>query len=168
MSASTCPYLISKQSLAAPLTASPLFGQCPKFCILFCWGPESQFSVELAQYCQLEFRHVKSREPGDLVPGHFWSKIRDIFSESKASKKYLEIVWWFCEKQVPNLSKYIVRTFLNPNPGSRTKIIFLHVCWNWAWQISGHFNILECPSILKGWILKGCDIEGLHTEKGPL
>ena len=31
-------------------------------------------------------RHAKKREPGNLVPGHFWSKIR-YFSEIKDLKK---------------------------------------------------------------------------------
>ena len=28
---------------------------------------------------ELALRHAKSREPGNLVPGHFWSKIRTFF-----------------------------------------------------------------------------------------
>ena len=36
-----------------------------------------------------KIRHAKSREPGNLVPGHFWSKIQTFF-RNQSSK---EIIW---------------------------------------------------------------------------
>ena len=123
-------------------------------------------------------RHAKSREPGNLVPGHFLSKFRTFFRNQRFIEinlklwsgfvknrfKWMPVLLHFYMKHhkiysnnlnipiwetiyydmscpyqstgnanplisfyIANLSKWIVRTFPDSNPGSRTKIVFLHV-----------------------------------------
>ena len=36
-------------------------------------------------------RHAKSQEPGNLVPGHFWSKIRTFFRYQRLKEIHLKL-----------------------------------------------------------------------------
>ena len=50
-------------------------------------------------------RHAKSREPGNLVPGHFWSKIRTFFRNQ--SFKDIKLKNYFVIDQIGVKSKPI-------------------------------------------------------------
>ena len=50
----------------------------------------------------LMHRHAESREPGNLVPGHFWSKIRTFFKNQSFKEITLEFCASFVKKTGSN------------------------------------------------------------------
>ena len=45
------------------------------------------------------YRHAKSQEPGNLVPGHFQNKIRTFFRYQSFKDIFVHILFNYCEKR---------------------------------------------------------------------
>ena len=67
--------------------------------VLFQWGGITLSTLS---------RHAKSREPGNLVPGHFWSKIRTFVKNQRFKEINLNSWCGFVKKQVQMDSSFII------------------------------------------------------------